>query len=46
MMAEAGVSVGYHPKPVMRPQVTHCIDFCGLDAVLNLFEHALFEDSR
>jgi phosphoserine phosphatase len=46
MMAEAGISVGYHPKPVMRAQVTHCIDFCGLDAVLNLFEHSLFEGSR
>jgi phosphoserine phosphatase len=46
MMAEAGVSVGYHPKPIMRAQVSHCIDFCGLDAVLHLFEHSLVEDSR
>lgn len=46
MMAQAGISVGYHPKPVMRAQVTHSIDFCGLDAVLHLFEHSSFEDSR
>jgi phosphoserine phosphatase len=37
MMAEAGVSVGYHPKPVVRAKVTHVLDYSGLDGVLNLF---------
>lgn len=38
MMAEAGVSIGYHPKPVVRASVTHVLDYSGLDGVLNLFE--------
>jgi phosphoserine phosphatase len=37
MMAEAGISVGYHPKPVVRAKVTHVLDYSGLDGVLNLF---------
>ena len=37
MMAEADVSVAYHAKPVVRAKTTHQIDFCGLDAVVNLF---------
>jgi phosphoserine phosphatase len=38
MMAEAGSSVAFHAKPVVRAQATHALDFCGLDGVLNLFE--------
>ena len=37
MFAEADVSVAYRAKPVVRAQATHAIDYCGLDAVLNLF---------
>jgi phosphoserine phosphatase len=37
MFAEADVSVAYHAKPVVREKATHTIDFCGLDAVVNLF---------
>jgi phosphoserine phosphatase len=37
MFAEADVSVAYRAKPVLREKATHTIDFCGLDAVVNLF---------
>ncbi|MFO1312028.1 MAG: phosphoserine phosphatase SerB [Burkholderiales bacterium] len=37
MFAEADVSVAYRAKPVVREQATHTVDFCGLDAVVNLF---------
>lgn len=33
---EAGVSVAYHAKPVVREQATHAIVYAGLDGVLNL----------
>jgi phosphoserine phosphatase len=36
-MAEAGVSVAYHAKPVVRAQATHALNFCGLDGILHLF---------
>ena len=38
MMAEAGVSVAYHAKPVVRAQATCALTYSGLDGVLNLFE--------
>jgi len=38
MMAEAGVSVAFRAKPVVRAQATCAISWCGLDAVVNLFE--------
>ena len=37
MFARADVSIAYRAKPVVRKAATHTIDFCGLDAVLNLF---------
>lgn len=37
MLARADVSIAYHAKPVVRAQATYAIDYCGLDAVLNLF---------
>ena len=37
MFAEAGVSVGYHPKPLIRSRVSHVLDFAGLDGVLHLY---------
>jgi phosphoserine phosphatase len=37
MFAEADVSVAYRAKPVVRERATHTVDFCGLDAVVNLF---------
>lgn len=36
-MAEAGVSVAYHAKPIVRGQTTHAINYVGLDGILNLF---------
>lgn len=37
MMAEAGVSIAYRAKPVVREHATHALDFAGLDGALNLF---------
>src|SRR6266705_4009255 len=37
MMAEAGVSIAYHAKPVVREKATYCFDYVGLDALLNLY---------
>jgi phosphoserine phosphatase len=37
MLDEAGISVAYHAKPVVRTQTTYAINYSGLDAVLNLF---------
>jgi len=38
MMAQAGVSIAYHAKPVVRAQASCAISWGGLDAVPNLFE--------
>src|SRR5712692_3173389 len=37
MMAEAGVSIAYHAKPVVRDKATYCFDHVGLDGLLNLY---------
>lgn len=37
MLNAADISVAYHAKPVVRAQATYGFDYCGLDAVLNLF---------
>ena len=39
MMAEAGTSIAFHAKPVVRAQATFALNWSGLDGVLNLFEH-------
>lgn len=36
-MAECGVSVAYHAKPIVRGQTTHAVNYGGLDAVVNFF---------
>jgi len=36
-MAEAGVSIAYHAKPIVRAQATYALNHVGLDGVLNLF---------
>ena len=36
-MADCGVSIAYHAKPIVRGQTTHALNFNGLDAVLALF---------
>jgi len=38
MMAEAGISVAFRAKPVVRAQASCALNWCGLDAVVNLFE--------
>ena len=38
MMAEAGLSVAFHAKPVVRAQADCAITWSGLDAVVNLYE--------
>ena len=37
MLAAADVSVAYHAKPVVRERSTCQINYCGLDAAVNLF---------
>ena len=37
MLSEAGISVAYHAKPIVRAQTKYAINYGGLDAVLNLF---------
>jgi phosphoserine phosphatase len=36
-MAECGVSVAYHAKPIVRGQTTHALNYAGLDGALNFF---------
>ncbi|QJR14415.1 phosphoserine phosphatase SerB [Usitatibacter palustris] len=36
MMAEAGTSVAYHAKPVVKAKATYALDYVGLEGVLNL----------
>ena len=38
MMAEAGLSVAFHAKPVVRAQASCALSWSGLDGVVNLFE--------
>ena len=38
MLAEAGVSVAYRAKPVVKAKASCALDFSGLDGVLHLFE--------
>ena len=37
MMAEAGTSVAYHAKPVVRENAGYALDYAGLDGLLTLF---------
>jgi phosphoserine phosphatase len=37
MMAQAGISIAYHAKPVVREQATYALNFVGLDGLVNLF---------
>ena len=36
MMAEAGTSIAYHAKPVVKARASCALDYAGLDGVLNL----------
>ena len=37
MLAEAGTSIAYHAKPIVREKTDYALDHVGLDGVLNLF---------
>ncbi len=37
MLAEAGTSIAYHAKPVVKAKTDYALDYAGLDGVLNLF---------
>ena len=39
MMAEAGVSIAYRAKPVVRAQASHALNQVGLDGILPLLGH-------
>ncbi len=36
MMAQAGISIAYHAKPVVREQASYALNFVGLDGMVNL----------
>ena len=36
MMAQAGISIAYHAKPVVREQANYALNFVGLDGLVNL----------
>jgi phosphoserine phosphatase len=38
MMAEAGVSIAYHAKPIVKEHATYSINYVGLEGVINLFK--------
>ncbi len=38
MLAQAGVSIAYHAKPIVRSQAMYAFNFIGLDGLLNLFD--------
>ncbi|GKS69839.1 phosphoserine phosphatase [Nitrosomonas sp. PY1] len=37
MMLEAGVSIAYHAKPIVKQHATYAIDYVGLDGIISLF---------
>ena len=39
MMAQAGVSVAYHAKPVVREQASYALNFVGLNGLVNLLRN-------
>lgn len=38
MMAEAGISIAYHAKPIVKDYATYSISHVGLDGIINLFK--------
>jgi phosphoserine phosphatase len=37
MMAQAGTSIAYHAKPIVRTQASYAFNFVGLNGLVNLF---------
>ena len=47
MLAEAGTSIAYHAKPVVREKADYALDYVGLDGLLALFpDSSGFDSSR
>ena len=38
MLAEAGISIAYHAKPIVKDHATYSISHVGLDGLINLFK--------
>lgn len=38
MLAQAGISIAYHAKPIVKQHATYALDYAGLDGVINLFQ--------
>lgn len=38
MLAQAGVSIAYHAKPIVRSQASYAFNFVGLDGLVYLFD--------
>ena len=36
MMAQAGISIAYHAKPIVRSQASYALNFVGLDGLVHL----------
>ncbi|MBY0578179.1 MAG: phosphoserine phosphatase SerB [Burkholderiales bacterium] len=39
MLAQAGTGIAYHAKPVVREKTQYAFNYCGLDALINLFQN-------
>ena len=39
MMAQAGISIAYHAKPLVRAQASYALNFVGLEGLVNLFSN-------
>lgn len=39
MLAQAGLSIAFHAKPVVREQASYALNFVGLDGLVNLLAH-------
>lgn len=39
MMAQAGISIAYHAKPIVREQASYALNFVGLDGLVNLLSN-------
>lgn len=37
MLAEAGISIAYHAKPIVAAQARYALNYVGLDGIVNLF---------
>ncbi|MEI7456027.1 MAG: phosphoserine phosphatase SerB [Nitrosomonadales bacterium] len=40
MMAQAGISIAYHAKPVVREKASYAFNFVGLDGLVRLLNHS------